>query len=393
MRRGGLRLGTVAGIEIELDYSWLVIFALVLWSLAAGYFPARHPGYAAHAYWLVGALAALAFFAAILTHELAHALVANRLGQPVRRITLFLFGGMAHLSQEPRDPASELAVAVAGPLTSLALGGLFWGVQAGLAWSGVDALWVGAAAYLAFINVALAVFNLLPGLPLDGGRILRAVLWWRWGDLRAATASASDWGRGIGLGLILLGALEVFAGALVAGMWLVLIGLFLRGAARSGYYATVLEQTLGRLAVADAMVRDPITIPADRTVAAAIEDFLRHGFAGFPVTRDGNVVGLITLARVTRCPTAERATRTVAELMQPIETAQALAAAAPLGEALRRMEASDEGRLLVVENGRVVGLVTRSGIMRRLRAMLELGLPDDSTPPRERAMAETRPPR
>ena len=208
----------IAGIDVAVDLSWVVIFLLVLWSLSAGYFPQAYPGQPWFTYLVGGLAATLLFFVSVLVHEFSHALVANRLGEHVRRITLFIFGGMAHLTSEPRSPAAEFKIAVVGPLTSLALGGLFWGLSR-LVGAGAP-LWGEVFHYLGFINVALAIFNLLPGFPLDGGRLLRAYFWSRSGDLRDATGRAADWGGGIAIGLMMLGAIEIFSGALVGGLWL-----------------------------------------------------------------------------------------------------------------------------------------------------------------------------
>lgn len=196
----------------------------------------------------------------MVTHELAHSLVANRLGQPVRRITLFIFGGMAHLSREPSNATAEVQIAVAGPLTSLALGALFWVCKRVAAGIGLPLLWAAVFKYLAFVNVALALFNLLPGFPLDGGRILRGLLWRRSGNLRAATARAADWGTGIAFGLMALGLVEILGGALIGGLWLIFIGMFLRGAARAGYHGVVVERALGGATVRDLMVSDPLIL-------------------------------------------------------------------------------------------------------------------------------------
>lgn len=370
---GGVDLFRVAGIQIAIDYSWIVIFVLVLWSLSAGYFPQRSPGYGWAAYLGVGAAATLLFFASVLTHELAHAVVANRLGQHVRRITLFIFGGMAHLSGEPKTAEAELRIAIVGPLTSFALGGLFWLVSTALAAAGADALWTSMFRYLAFINVALGVFNLLPGFPLDGGRLLRAALWKRSGDLRAASRRAADWGAGIAIGLMVLGALQIFAGALIGGLWLIFIGMFLRGAARASYYGVVVQQALDGTRVADIMVRDPVIVPADTTVQDAIEEyFLRYGHGGFPVGSDGRVEGLLSLSMVQRCPAAERARHAVREIMRPLDEQVAIAADADIAAALQRMGTADVGRLLVLEHGRLAGLITRAGIMRFVQMKMQL---------------------
>ena len=369
----GVDLFRVAGIQIAIDYSWLVIFVLVLWSLAAGYFPHEYPGFTRTAYWGIGALATLLFFASVLIHELAHSLVANRVGQNVRRITLFLFGGMAHLSREPSNAVAELKIASVGPLTSFALGGAFWALMVGAERVAAGPLWVAMFKYLSFINVALAVFNLLPGFPLDGGRILRGFLWYRSGNLRAATARAADWGSGIALGLMGLGLLQIFGGALVGGLWLIFIGMFLRGAARASYHGVVVEHVLGSARVGDLMVTDPIAIPDDLTVRDAIEEhFLRHGFGGFPVTRNGQIEGFVTLAHIKHCPPEERAQRTVRDVMRAADAAVTIPATASVSDALRRMVEADSGRLLVTDGGRVVGLITRTGITRFIQLKTEL---------------------
>ena len=370
----GVDLFRIAGIRIAIDWSWTVVFLLVLWSLSAGYFPRAHPGYPPLDYWAIGATATILFFVSVLVHELSHALVANRAGQVVRRITLFIFGGVAHLTREPRDARTEIVIAAVGPVTSLVLGGIFWGLAVWSAHVGAGALWVAMLEYLAFINAALGVFNLLPGFPLDGGRLLRGTLWWWWGDLRRATARAADWGSGIAFGLMALGIWQIFAGALIGGLWLVFIGMFLRGAARASYQSVLVEQVLGGAHVRDVMVRDPVVVPGELTVRDAIDEhFVRHGFGGFPVGHDGEIEGLVSLRQLRECPPADRSRRTVREIMRPAGAAVSVAASAPLGEALRRMGDADVGRLLVTDGGRIIGLVTRTGIMRfiQLKADLE----------------------
>jgi len=345
----------------------------VFWSLSAGYFPHEYPGYGWAQYLVVGVVATLLFFASVVTHELAHSLVANRLGQPVRRITLFIFGGMAHLSREPSNATAEMKIAAVGPFTSLALGAVFWLSKRIAAGIGLPLLWGAVFKYLAFINVALALFNLLPGFPLDGGRILRGVLWRRSGDLRAATARAADWGAGIAFGLMGLGLLEIFSGSLIGGLWLIFIGMFLRGAARAGYHGVVVERALGSVKVRDLMVSDPVIVPGDLTVSQAIEEqFLRHGFGGFPVGEPGQIEGLVSLAQIKHCPPDQRAQRRVREIMRPADDSVKIAATASLSDALRQMLMSDSSRLLVTDGGRVIGLTTLSGAMRFIQLKTEL---------------------
>jgi Zn-dependent protease len=374
--RRDLNLFRIGGIEIAIDASWLIVFALVLWSLSAGYFPLRYPGHSATDYWLTGLAATLLFFASILIHELAHSLVAKRLGQDVRRIPLFVFGGMTHLSAEPKNAAADFKIAVVGPLTSFLLGVMFFEVARALESMSAAPLTVAAFRYLAFINVALAVFNLLPGYPLDGGRLLRAFFWSRSGSLRGATARAADWGNGIAIGLMVLGAVEIFAGVLVGGLWLILIGMFLRGAARAGYYGVALEQALHDVYVRDVMTTEPVVIDAATTVADAVElYFLRRGFASFPVMSAGKVVGLVSLSHVQHCPAENRDQQRVSDIMQAADDSISVDPGTRLFKALRRMQAANIGRLLVVDHGRLRGLLSRSVVLRfvEVRSALQEG--------------------
>jgi len=371
----------IAGVQIAIDYSWLVIFVLVLWSLSAGYFPEVHPGYPTSEYWIVGIVGTFLFFASIVIHELSHAIVGNSLGQPVKRISLFIFGGMAHLGHEPTDANAELKIAAAGPLTSFVLGVFFFWIPTLLGFRHGHPMWASVFDYLGFINIALGLFNLLPGFPLDGGRILRAAVWARTGDFRRATARAADWGRGIAWGLIALGALEIFAGALVGGLWLIFIALFLKGAASSSYQGIIMEQVLGGARVRDLMVRDPEVIDAGTTVAAAVnEHFAHHGYTGFPVVEDGRPVGMLAIAQIRDCPAAERAAKRVAEVMKPINQALEIGPDATLAQALRQMSEAETGRLLVIENGRLIGLITRSAIAHFIMVRNELGFSTDERP-------------
>jgi Zn-dependent protease/predicted transcriptional regulator len=373
-RKGSLELFKIAGVQVEVDYSWIVIAALVWWSLSAGYFPGKYPGHSLAGYWMVGAIATVLFFASVLGHELSHAALGNRLGENVSRITLFIFGGMAHLSGEPKTAGDEFKIAAIGPVSSIVIAAIFWAIANSLAALDAPALWVAVFRYLAFINVALAVFNLLPGFPLDGGRILRAILWHFWGDFRRATAAAADWGNTIAWGLIALGALEIFGGALVSGIWMIFIGLFLRGAANASYQSVVIEQILGRAKVADLMIGDPVTIDADASIADAVEKyFLHYGYSGFPVAKDGRAMGLLSLARVRECPPQERANRRVHDIMVPVSAKFIISPDATVSDAMHRMAEADSGRLLVLDAERLKGLITRSQIARfvQLKAQLD----------------------
>lgn len=224
----GLKILRVLGIDIYINYTWLIIFALVAWSLAAGYFPPALPGRSSLLYWGLGVAAAVLLFASVLVHELTHSVVARSLGLHISGITLFLFGGVSNLTEAPPDPGSELKIAVSGPLSSFALSGLFYFLLVVV--PGPPAL-SAILGYLFVVNLLLAVFNIIPGFPLDGGRLLRSLLWWRTHNLKRSTLMAASAGAGVGWALVALGLLGVFAGNLLGGIWLVLIGLFLRSAA------------------------------------------------------------------------------------------------------------------------------------------------------------------
>jgi Zn-dependent protease/predicted transcriptional regulator len=380
--RGEFNLFRVAGVQIAIDFSWLIIFVLVLWGLSSGYFPSLHPGYPTGEYWLVGVVGTILFFSSIVIHELSHAMVGNFLGQPVDRISLFIFGGMAHLGHEPTNPNAELKIAAAGPITSIVLGIIFLWIARAIGPTGPYPMWSSVFQYLGFINIALALFNLLPGFPLDGGRIVRAIEWRRTGDFRRATGLAADWGRGIAYGLIGLGALEIFTGSLMGGLWLIFIALFLKGAATSSYQSIVMEQVLGDGHVSEIMVHNPETVDADATVADTVnQHFMHHGYSGFPVVSDGAALGILSLRQVRDCPPEERAVHQVREIMRKREPAIEISATATISQALRQMSDADIGRLLVIQQDRLAGLITRSAIARYVMLRSQLGFTNPHAEP------------
>jgi Zn-dependent protease/predicted transcriptional regulator len=360
---------SIGGVDVAIDGSWLVIFALVVGSLALGYFPAVDPGRSAASYWVISVVVALLFFVSILLHELAHALVSNRLGVEVKRITLFIFGGVAQLSAEPADPRTELEIALAGPLTSLGLGLVFGAAAWGLGEAGALEAASAGARYLAYANVAVALFNSLPGLPLDGGRIARSIFWRRSRDFRGATIRAAEWGKVVAGGLMGFGALDALLGNLIGGLWFVLIGSFLRTAAEASRREALVDRSLEGLTVTDLMVSTPQVVEAEESVAGAVErQFLHHGFGGFPVMDDGRPVGILSLSEVRSCPRHERAQRRVREIMRPAEASVIVSPTDAIATALRQMSEAGCSRLLVIENGRLLGLITRSRIASVLHA-------------------------
>jgi Zn-dependent protease/CBS domain-containing protein len=361
---GSLRIGRLFGIPIHVHASWLVIFALVTWSLATGYFPARNPEVTVSGAWLRSLAAALLFFASILLHELGHALMALRHGIEIRSITLFIFGGVARLGQDPADGRTEVKVAIAGPLVSVVLGAAFYASS--------HLLFLGEAAgsvarYLAFINLAIAVFNLVPAFPLDGGRLLRGVLWTFAGKGRATRVAAS---AGLGFAYILVagGLLTLVLGQGLAGLWYVLIGWFLREASAGAVRDLRMDQALSGLSVGDAMTRQVDALPADISLDEAVRHhFQRTGFGGYPVRRGDSVVGLVSLKDVMDQPADARETTSVQAVMTPIDERFVVAPDLPLAEATAKLAENGMGRLLVMLEGRLVGLLTLGSVLRRAK--------------------------
>ena len=365
-RKWNFHLLRVGGIDITINYSWLIIFALVVVSLSVGYFPRYFPGYDYKIYWLTGLVATLLFFASIIIHELSHSLTAVRLGIKIPEITLFLFGGVAHLSEEPADPKSELKIAVAGPIASFVLAALFW-IIAKLIQGTANELIVAVFDYLAWINIILGAFNLVPGYPLDGGRIFRALVWWRTGSVTIATKWASDIGKGFAWALMILGIFQIFAGNLIGGLWLILIGMFLKGIATAGYQETVMRQFLDHVRVNQVMVEDLVKVAPDLPVSEVIDDFfLKYGYGGFPVVQNGTPVGLINLANVKDIPREERYTKKVGDVMMPLESNISISPSETLTDALQKMTRLGVGRLLIMEDNVLKGIITKSGLMRYL---------------------------
>jgi Zn-dependent protease/CBS domain-containing protein len=378
-----LRLGTIAGVRVGVNWSVLVIVWLLLVGLSAGRFPALYPGHSALAYAIAGAVAAVVFLLSLLAHELAHAVVARHHGVTVEGITLWMFGGVAKLEGEPQDPVADLRIAGVGPLVSLGLGLAFWMVSVVLAGLGGGGLLLGVVGWLSVVNVMLAVFNLVPAAPLDGGRVLRALLWRRHGDRVRAAVTAARAGRRFGAGLVMVGiALVVFTGQL-GGIWFALIGWFISSAASVEEQQTRLRHSLQDVLVAHVMSRDPVTVPVGLSIGALLDDYLlRHRFSAFPVVDAwGRPRGLITLNRVKAVPPERRATTAVETVACSFEDVPHAAPSDRLVDVLPAMARSGEGRALVLDGDRVVGIVSATDVARamelaELRPHLGAGPPE-----------------
>jgi Zn-dependent protease/CBS domain-containing protein len=355
----GFRVGSLLGFEIRLHASWFVVFFLVFFTLSAGVFPATAPGQSQAAYLVMGALGTLLFFASLLLHEISHSVVARAKGIPMRGITLFLFGGLAHTSREPDTPEDELQIAGVGPVVSLLLGALFLGL-AGL---GRSQEWgdgfIAVSQYLGVINVALAVFNMLPGFPLDGGRVFRALTWKYSGDLERATRWATTGGRWIGAALIALGIFDAFAGALVGGVWLVFIGLFLRSAADMAARQFALEQALRGVRADQVMYEDTDVLDGAMTLEELARGPARHNTRDvFAVDDSGRIVGTLDLGQLTDTPRDAWASTAVRDVMTAIDDRSVVHPETEMREVLGKLRGSKEGQVFVMENGTVVGSIT-----------------------------------
>ncbi len=372
-------IGRALGIPIRVHASWFLVFLLVTWTLATGYLPGSLPGLSPERYWAMGAIAAVLMFLSVLLHELGHSYVALRYRIPIEQITLFIFGGVAHMRKEAPTPRAEFLIAVAGPAVSFTLGAACLGFvaltesfQAPQSAQGLIIL----GALLGMVNIQLGLFNLIPGFPLDGGRVLRAGLW-AWGkDFYRATKQAAAVGLGFGVLLGLLGLFVIFgalSGALPAalasnGGWVIVIGMFLFTTALASRRQAALRQALATVPVRDLMVQTVISIPQDCTLDEAVNQYFRpYGYGGFPVLENGQLVGLITVPDVQTVPPTLWPWRRVGQVMHLLSPSLVVAPDVPVIQAMERMAREGWDRLVVMQDGQVVGLVTHSAIIHFLQ--------------------------
>jgi Zn-dependent protease/CBS domain-containing protein len=367
---GTITLGRIAGIRISVNWSWVVVFALITWTLASGVFPAQNPGLSDTTYVAMAAVAAVLFFASLLLHELGHALQARRERLEIDGITLWLFGGVAQFKGELPSAGAELRIAVAGPAVSLVIGIAcsLLALAAGLP-EAADAV----AAWLGYVNLALLVFNLMPALPLDGGRVLRSLLWLRTGDLSQATAVAGTAARAFAFLLIGGGiALFILDGAF-SGAWLAFIGWFLLQASTAEVRWVLARQALDGLRARDLMTPSPVTVAPDLTLGRFVDEVVQHRrYTTYPVVADGKPVGLLPFRRVAQVPRERWDRETVRDCMLPLEEVPQLSVDDDAVEALAELQQSDVNRGLVVDGDALVGILSISDLasaleIRRLR--------------------------
>ena len=367
-----LRLGRVLGIELKLDYSWFIVFFLVTWSLASHYFPMAHSGWPTSTYWSMALVTSALFFISIVTHELAHSVVSQAFGVPVRDITLFIFGGAAHISEEPRRARDELLMALAGPATSLALAAFF-----GLVWwatRAADGPPHAVAGWLAWINMAVGLFNLVPGFPLDGGRVFRAIVWSATGNLRRATAAASGLGRLIAFGFIVWGIWQIFDGNWANGLWIAFIGWFLDSAAASSYQRLALQDALAGHTAREAMMSDCPTVRRRLTLDVLVDQVvLPSGRRCFPVVEDGQLDGLLTLQRIKAVPRERWTSMRVEDVMIPRGELKTVRPDEDLNSVFERMVEEDVNQFPVMDDGRLAGMIARDNVLNFIRLRTEMG--------------------
>lgn len=364
-------IGSIGGIAIEIHPSWLFIAALVSWSLAAGVFPDQYEGWSTPTYWVVGIIAAILLFVTVLIHELAHAVVAIRRGLPVPRITLFIFGGMSHLSRQPRTAGEEFFIAAAGPATSLGIA-IVAGALAYLL-SPLNEQVTAIAVYLAIVNLLLAVFNILPGFPLDGGRVLRSIAWRSTGSFRTATRIASGVGTAFGIGLMVVGFGFMLFGFLLNGIWFAFIGWFLSSAARGEAESLRLETALGPLSARDIMSEHFVTVPPGISVELVVDQFIvGEGHRAVVVSNGDTVLGILSISDIRAIPRGDWPNTPSQTLMTPREDVITVAAETPALEVLETLAQRGLNQLPVLDDGRMIGLVTRREIIERIQLAEQL---------------------
>ncbi len=362
------------GFQVRADVSWLLLGWLIAWSLSSGVFPNQFPGYSTAVYWGMGIAGAIGLFISIVLHEFSHSLVARRFGIPMKGITLFIFGGVAEMGEEPPNPHAELMVAIAGPLASVVIAFQCAIITMLLNAADVGRLFSGVFAYLSLINFILVAFNMVPAFPLDGGRVLRAILWRMKSDLKWATRVTSSLGSLFGMVLIVLGVIAALSGNLIGGVWWFILGMFLRGAASMSYQQVVLRRALEGEPVSRFMHPDPVVAHPGQSMQDVVENYVyRYHYKLYPVVDDdGELLGCITLSDIKEIDKEEWPTTRVESILKSCTTGNSIPADADAMEALSRMRSQDSSRLLVVDDGHLRGIVTLKDLLKFLSLKVEL---------------------
>jgi Zn-dependent protease/CBS domain-containing protein len=376
MQWKGIRLFRVGGIQVILDYSWFVIFILIVSTMAEGHFPAIQQQFTTAQYWIMGSCAAFLFFASVLLHELAHSFMALKHGIQVTGIRLFIFGGLSQVASEPESGRHEFLIALAGPAVSLALGfgfGILYGMMLIFGRPGPAAA---VAWYIAVANILLGIFNLIPGFPLDGGRILRAILWDRWADLTRATKVVSRIGNAFALFMIFLGVLLfIVEQSFLSGLWFVLIGLFMQQSAVGSYQAVVIRESLAGVQIRQVMKDNVVSVDWLLSVDELVRDYIyKHQFTAFPVQNRDELLGMVSLEQVKVVPKELWMFKQVRDIMTPIEQVSHLRPTDDATEAFKRMVTEDVAGMPVIEGSKLVGMVSRRDLLDLFKIKSDLGI-------------------
>jgi Zn-dependent protease len=374
MFRKRIKLFTIFGFEVGIDWSWIILAILVAWSLSVGLFPLRYKNLTTETYWLMGIVGALGLFLSIIFHEMCHSLVARRYGMPMKGITLFIFGGVAEMGDEPPSPKAEFMMAVVGPISSIAMGLFFYAIYFLGRQNGWPEPANGVIQYLAYINGLLALFNLIPAFPLDGGRVLRSILWGLKKNLRWATRISSRIGSGFGILLILLGAFQFLSGNFIGGMWWFLIGMFVRGAAKMSYQQLLLRKALEGEPVKRFMKTDPVTVTPSLSVEQLVEDYIyKHHYKMFPVVEDTDtLVGCVTTKQVKEIPREEWGRRKVGQIATECSSENTVDPQLDAIKALSIMSKTGASRLMVTQGNRLLGIIALKDLLRFFALKIEL---------------------
>lgn len=368
-----IRIGRIIGIQLRIHYSWFIIFGIVTISLSTAYFPREYQSQNPILYWIPAIFTSLILFASVLIHELAHSYVAIKNGIEIRGINLFIFGGVAELTGEPKTAIAELKIAAAGPLTSILIGFFFFLIEASFG-QNLRIEILSTVRYLKFINFALAFFNLVPGFPLDGGRLLRAILWKNSGDIKSATKIASRFGQGFALILMFLGVFQAFTGQFLSGIWFIFIGFFLDQASKASYQQLLLRESLGGVKIADIMTKEIVSIDGDIFLKSLIDDyFLRYRHSSYPVMDRDSVVGVISIKNVKDVPREKWESTKAREAMIPVTDSLVANPGEEAVLVLNRMLKNGVSKVVIIKDSRLLGILTLQDIMRLFKIKTNLG--------------------